>query len=215
MNSHRPRFRQRGVALAVALILLVVLTLLALSGIRLSTMELRMALNDELRVAAFEQAQSMVDTTVRRFTNTPILAPGLTRCAKAITGKCTTATLVLDDAVKTKFGVNDTSVNVNVWIERIPPQNAEPPVNSGFSLSSFDAAYMQVTGLWDQNAAARGAATVREGVAIVYGAAGDITTLAGADPFTRSENPDPPPPPEPEPEPEPEPDCSVGPTPSC
>lgn len=192
MNVAHIRSRQRGVALAVALILLVVLTLLALSGIRLSTMELRMALNDELRVAAFEQAQSMVDTTVRRFTNTPILAPGITRCVKTITDKCTAAgSLTLSDDVKEKFGVNDNSVNVNVWIERIPPQNAEPPVNSGFSLSSFDAAYMQVTGLWDQNAVGKGAATVREGVAIVYGSAGDITTTAGADEFSQSETPEP------------------------
>lgn len=205
MNARRPRSRQNGVALAIALILLVVLTLLALSGIRLSTMELRMAMNDELRVAAFEQAQSMVDTTVRRFTNTPILAPGLTRCARVITGKCTTDTLQLSNDVKLQYGVNDTAVNVNVWIERIPPQNAEPPVNSGFSLSSFDAAYMQVTGLWDQNAVGKGAATVREGVAIVYGSAGDITTTAGADEFTQSETPEPPP----------APDCTATTPPSC
>jgi hypothetical protein len=191
MNTARLPSRQRGVALAVALILLVVLTLLALSGIRLSTMELRMAMNDELRVAAFEQAQSMVDTTVRRFTNTPILAPGVTRCVKTVTDKCTNAgSLFLSDDVKAKFGVNDNTLAVNVWIERIPPQNAEPPVNSGFSLSSFDAAYMQVTGLWDQNAIGRGAATVREGVAIVYGSAGDTTTTASTDEFTQDEAPE-------------------------
>jgi hypothetical protein len=193
MPASRLPARQRGIALAVALILLVVLTLLALSGIRLSTMELRMALNDELRVAAFEQAQSMVDGTVRRFTNTPILAPGVTRCAKVIPDKCTTATLVLPtsgDAYGLDAQVADTSVDVNVLIERIPPQNAEPPVNSGFSLSSFDAAYMQVAGLWDKNAAGLGSAIVREGIAIVYGSAGDITTTSGADTFNRSEDPD-------------------------
>lgn len=194
MSMSRTPNRQRGVALAVALILLVVLTLLALSGIRLSTMELRMALNDELRVAAFEQAQSLVDGTVRTFSNTPILAPGITRCVNTIPDKCTTAnSLTLSDTIKTKFGVNDTSVSVNVLIERIPPQNAEPPINSGFSLSSFDAAYMQVSGLWDKNAVGLGNAIVREGIAIVYGSAGDITTTPGADPFTRSENPDAPP----------------------
>lgn len=204
MRHSRLPARQRGVALAVALILLVVLTLLALSGIRLSTMELRMALNDELRVAAFEQAQSMVDGTVRTFNNTPILAPGLTRCAKAIPDKCTTATLVLPNS-GSAYGLDDqvadTSVDVNVLIERIPPQNAEPPVNSGFSLSSFDAAYMQISGMWDKNAAGLGSAIVREGIAIVYGAAGDITTTAGADPFSRSENPDAAPAPEAEPDP--------------
>lgn len=179
---------QRGVALAVALILLVVLTLLALSGIRLSTMELRMALNDELRVAAFEQAQSYVDGTVRKFTNTPILAPGITRCAKAIPDKCSNAALQMPYQQMTDE-VASSSWNVNVLIERIPPQNAEPPINSGFSLSSFDAAYMQVAGMWDKNAVGMGSAMVREGIAIVYGSAGDITTTAGADEFGQSENP--------------------------
>ena len=81
-----PRFKsQRGVALAVALILLVVLTLLALSGVRLSTMELRMSLNDELRVTAYEQAQSLVDVTIRQFSNTPVLSPGTVICARDCT----------------------------------------------------------------------------------------------------------------------------------
>jgi hypothetical protein len=191
MNPPRFVSRQRGVALAVALILLVVLTLLALSGIRLSAMELRMALNDELRIASFEQAQSMVDTTVRRFTNTPILAPGVTRCYKTVTDICSNAgTLFLSADVREQFDLDDTDVNVNVWIERIPPQNAEPPVNSGYSISSFDAAYMQVTGLWDQNALGRGASTVREGVAVVYGSAGDTTTTARTDEFNQSEAPE-------------------------
>jgi hypothetical protein len=199
---------QSGVALAVALILLVVLTLLALSGIRLSAMELRMSLNDQLRVAAFEQAQSYVDGTVRRFSNTPILAPGLTRCAKVISGKCTTATLVLPTELQSD--VASTDWDVNVLIERIPPQNAEPPVNSGYDLNTFDAAYMQVSGLWNKNAVSEGSAIVREGIAIVYGLPSDIVTLPDGSTFTRSEDPDAA---APQPEPEPEPDC--GPSESC
>lgn len=178
-HSHRP---QRGVALAVALILLVVLTLLALSGVRLSTMELRMALNDELRIGAFEQAQSLVDGTVRKFSNTPILAPGITRCARNISGVCAGTTLSLPAALAAD--VANSSVNVNVLIQRIPPQNAEPPVGTGFSLTSFDAAYMQVTGLWDKNSQGLGMAQVNEGIAVVYGAAGDITVTSGSDEFS-------------------------------
>jgi hypothetical protein len=175
------RFTQHGIALAVALILLVVLTLLALSGVRLSSMELRMALNDELRISAFEQAQSLVDGTVRKFSNTPILAPGLKRCARTISGVCSDASLVLPADLKAQ--VDDTTVNVNVMIQRIPPQNAEPPVGTGFSLAAFDAAYMQVSGMWDKNALGLGSARVNEGIAIVYGAAGDITTTSGQDQF--------------------------------
>lgn len=172
---------QRGVALAVALILLVVLTLLALSGVRLSTMELRMALNDELRIDAFEQAQSLVDGTVRVFSNTPILAPGLVRCARNVTGVCTGTTLSLPASLASD--VANSSVDVNVFIQRVPPQNAEPPVGTGFSLTSFDAAYMQVTGQWDKNSQGLGMARINEGIAVVYGAAGDITVTSGQDEF--------------------------------
>lgn len=182
-TPHKLPSLQRGIALAVALILLVVLTLLALSGVRLSTMELRMSLNDELRVGAFEQAQSLVDGTVRIFSNTPILGPGITRCARAISGVCSTAQATLALPARYTADVANTDVNVNVLIQRIPPQNAEPPVGTGFSLSSFDAAYMQVSGEWDKNSQGLGRAQVSEGIAIVYGAAGDITTTSGTDEF--------------------------------
>lgn len=189
MKPFRRIHAQRGVALAVALILLVVLTLLALSGVRLSTMELRMALSDEMRVNAFEQAQSLVDGTVRRFSNTPILAPGIVRCAKTPAdtdgdgdNEACAASIVLPTAFQSDLG--NANVDVNVLIRRIAPQNAEPPVGTGFSLTSFDAAYMQVSGLWDKNTEGRGRAMVNEGIAIVYGSAGDITLGGSQDEFS-------------------------------
>ena len=171
--------QQRGVALAVALILLLVITMLALSGVRLSTMELRMSLNDELRVNAIEQSQSLVDGAIRRFANTPILAPGVTLCARTVSGVCTDTRVVLPAAFADELAGNQ----VNVLIQRIPPQNAEPPVGTGFSLTSFDAAYIQVSGLYDKNSLGLGAARVNEGIAVVYGAAGDITTTSASDEF--------------------------------
>lgn len=167
---------QRGVALPVALILLVVITLLALSGIRLSTMELRMALNDELRINSFEQAQSVVDSTVRNFNNTPILADNVTICARAAPPLCTDVSVTLPP------GVYDTELAkewINVIIRGIPPLNAEPPVGTGYSLANFDAAYLQVTGIYDRNLDGLGRTTINEGIAVVYGQAGEITTQTG------------------------------------
>lgn len=173
--------RQRGVALAVALILLVVLTLLALSGVRLSSMELRMALNDELRVASFENAQSMVDTTIRSFNNTPVLAAGVVLCAAA-GGDCTTVRPSLTTTLSSEptYAALFANGYVNVVIRSIPPLNADPPVGTGYSLDKFDAAYLRVEGVYDQNALGLGQAQVNEGVAIVYGSAGEITTVSGA-----------------------------------
>lgn len=191
MNRLRPSpARQRGVALAVALILLVVLTLLALSGVRLSSMELRMSLNDQLRVASFENAQSMVDTTIRSFNNTPVLAAGVVLCARDNTstgGDCSTVRNSLTTTLSGNTTYADLFNNgyINVVIRSIPPLNADPPVGTGYSLDKFDAAYLRVEGVYDQNALGLGQAQVNEGVAIVYGSGGEITTKTGSDAGTQ------------------------------
>lgn len=181
------RHSEHGVALAVALIMLVILTLLALSGVRLSTMELRMSLNDELRVAAYEQAQSLVDVSIRQFSNTPVLSPGTIICARDHPG-CTgsdVGRVKLPDSYGDP-GTAGTDLGddlVNVIIQGIPPLQAEPPVGTGFSIAVFDAAFLQVTGQYDKNSLGLGASTINEGIAIVYGSAGDTPTVQRQDEF--------------------------------
>lgn len=189
MNARLPS-SQRGIALAVALILLVVLTLLALSGVRLSSAELRMSLNDELRVTAYQQAQSLVDVAVRQFSNTPVLSPDAVICARSITG-CTgtNVRVTLPSSIYGSTGTSGTDLGdgrVNVIIRGIPPLQAEPPVGTGFSLAVFDASYLQVTGQWNKNALGLGASTVNEGIAVVYGSAGDSPTTTRQDEFAGS-----------------------------
>lgn len=53
--------RQRGAALVVGLILLVVLTILAVSGVFTSTMELRMVRNTQSQERAFQAAEVAVE----------------------------------------------------------------------------------------------------------------------------------------------------------
>ena len=57
---------ERGMALAVSLILLMLLSLLALSGARLGAADLRISLAEEQRLLAFEQAQSAIDGALQR-----------------------------------------------------------------------------------------------------------------------------------------------------
>lgn len=58
MNRTHPRpARQQGAALVIGLILLVVLTILAVSGVFTSTMELRMVGNTQLQERAFQSAE--------------------------------------------------------------------------------------------------------------------------------------------------------------
>lgn len=176
MRSHHLPQSQRGVALAVALILLVVLTLLALSGVRLSTMELRMALNDELRVGAYQQAQSLVDVSIRQFSNTPVLTPDTVICAR----DCSNVRVTLPAGYASDLS-ND---YINVTIRGIPPLQAEPPVGTGFSIAVFDASFLQVTGEYDKNTLGLGKATINEGIAVVYGSTGDSPTVQRQDEFS-------------------------------
>lgn len=73
MNQHRPSpHRQRGAALAVALILLIVLTLLGVAAVRTTQTELRLAQNAESRSTARQQAESLISVVLSDDKNTPV-----------------------------------------------------------------------------------------------------------------------------------------------
>ena len=67
---------QRGVALVVSLVLLVVLTLLAVVGMGMSTLEMTMAGNAQHQGHAFEAAEAAVEVEMRRDDIEPLDAPG-------------------------------------------------------------------------------------------------------------------------------------------
>jgi type IV pilus assembly protein PilX len=59
------RNRQTGAALVVGLILLLVLTLLAISGMNTATLELQMAGNNQFSQSAFQAAESGIEATMQ------------------------------------------------------------------------------------------------------------------------------------------------------
>lgn len=74
-----PRYSQRGAALAVGLILLLVLTILAISGMSTATLELRMAGNKQFQERAFEAADVGIERAMNSGvynTSIPTLCPG-------------------------------------------------------------------------------------------------------------------------------------------
>ena len=70
MQTHRS---QQGAVLFTALIFLIVTTVIALASIRSGVLELRMSLNDEVRIDAFEQAQSLTDWVAATPSSTPVV----------------------------------------------------------------------------------------------------------------------------------------------
>jgi Tfp pilus assembly protein PilX len=72
INSHQ----QRGTVLVVGLIMMMVLTILAISTMRTSTLEVVMAANTQYRETAFQLSQAGLRDTLERVRN-GTLAPGL------------------------------------------------------------------------------------------------------------------------------------------
>ena len=71
--------RQRGAALAVGLILLLVLTVLAITGMSTATLELRMAGNKQFQERAFEAAEVGIERAINSGlynTGVPTTCPG-------------------------------------------------------------------------------------------------------------------------------------------
>lgn len=77
MNS--PHTSQHGFALLVALIFLVILTLLSVTAMRTSTMELNMATNEQEQRLGFDSAQSAIDAVLASNQLT-VTSPGAVYC---------------------------------------------------------------------------------------------------------------------------------------
>jgi len=75
---HAPH-REQGVALLMALMFLVIITLISLSSMRTSTLELKMAANEQLRVEAVQSAQSAIDQIIN-VDNFPVVTEDYTVC---------------------------------------------------------------------------------------------------------------------------------------
>lgn len=101
--SRRPH-AQRGAALAVALVLLVVLTLLGIAAVRATQTELRLAQNAESRVSAQQRAESLLNVVLVDDTYVPVnenpnerfcRLPNPASRAHAAQFSCATATVTL------------------------------------------------------------------------------------------------------------------------
>ena len=158
---------QRGVALVISLILLVVITMIALTTIRFSTQELNFASNDTLKVEAFESAQSLVDATIATPANTPVVG----QCAPVPYTVCLPgqtcngqSTLALAD------GWLDSEIaagNVTIQVQRVCPNLGPPPRGFGTSVVLFSAANFSVQAMYNMSSQGQGRTGINEGVIVL------------------------------------------------
>src|SRR5690606_1856014 len=63
-TQHRPVGRQRGATLVVGLVLLLVLTVLGVSGMNMATLEITMSSNSQFQQDAFQAAETGIDVPI-------------------------------------------------------------------------------------------------------------------------------------------------------
>lgn len=155
MKIQRLRFSQSGASLIISLIMLVVITLLALSAINSSTINLRIAGNMQAR----DEARSAAQQAIEQFLSTPV----------NFTAPPTAVTAVNIDI--NKDGTNDYAVSI------APPKcrraAVQQPARSTQCASGVKSGLYCWDTLWDVEATATSAKTgvsqvVTQGVAFTF-----------------------------------------------
>ena len=134
------RHQQRGAALVIGLILLLVLTLLAVSGMNSASLEFIMAGNEQYRANAFEAAETGIEQSISLgvFNPSAVAQP-----------------------------LNGANTATDLWTSTVTPQlNGAPlPAIWGFSWNSFSSYHFEVQ---STGTSTRGAQAVNvQGVAVI------------------------------------------------
>lgn len=156
--------RQGGVALAIALIFLVVITLVGLVAMRSSVVELRLAQNTQFEIEATQKAQAVIDAVVAEAENFSVgLQPGESSCYNSGSDAPTDC----DQSGKPDLlnqGKPLFQTGVYVEVRRLPPARVPLPAPTLTSLDKFSAASFAVRGQYNQAEAGLGAADIEQGV---------------------------------------------------
>lgn len=145
-----------GAALVTVLLLLVAITLVALSSLRSSALELRMAGNEQERMEAFQTAQAAVDRIFAGAAGLPLAGgPGYTLCTANLSG-CDAPSLRLAGP---PFSPTADAVRVT----RLAPAALPPPRGLESSADRFAVASFRLDGRHDGSTAGGGRAEVHQG----------------------------------------------------
>jgi Tfp pilus assembly protein PilX len=154
---------QEGSVLLPSLIFLLILTLAATTTMRTSTMELRMAGNEQQRVETFELTQSIVDEVVGNPNNIRVSGNlGYVNCTPGVSG-CNAN----DVAINTNLVPTARAGNVAVLVERLAPALSAPPRGINTSADAFSAARFEVDTTYDGRAENEGRVGIVQGVLVL------------------------------------------------
>lgn len=158
-HSHR----QQGIALVIALIMLIVITLIGLSAARFTSIESRIASNDQTHVETIESVQSILDATLSDANNTVILgADGSTNCTPTLT--CNANTITLAGGIF----ASEVAAGKATSAVTLVSSNAPVPRGLGYSVDCFSAASFSASATYDRASEGRGKSTTNQGVVVIY-----------------------------------------------
>ena len=140
--------KQSGAALLVALSFLIVITLISLTAMRSTTTELRLANNNEERVAAEQIAQSAIDTVLSNPDNF------------IVTG-------VEDTQYSVTLNTNEISEFLQASVSLKEGATTNPPRGLGVSAEKFQGTLFHVNGNYNNVNAGRGQAAIGQGVVML------------------------------------------------
>lgn len=151
---------QKGATLIVALIMMFGITLLAITSMRTSSIQMIMSGNDAETSMALERAQSIVDVVMENDKNFITgVSIGETNCTSNISGCTDNAVLVSGSLF-----VSTVSTGISAKIKRLGPDNVPLPRGIETSAVAYDAAIFSVSGNYDETSLGRGKASVTQGV---------------------------------------------------
>ncbi len=154
---------QHGSVLLPALVFLLILTLAATTTMRTSTLELRMAGNEQQRVETFELTQSIVDEVVGNPDNIRVSGNiGYVNCTPGVSGCNANDIVVNSDLLPTSKATNAT-----VMVERLAPALSAPPRGINTSSDAFSAARFEVDTTYDGTLMSEGKVGLVQGVLVL------------------------------------------------
>lgn len=153
--------KQRGVALAICLIMLLLLTIIGITAMRSSIFEMRMARNEESRIRAFERAQSIIDSVISNVSNLQGAEIGDTYCTSNMSGCTNTGVALSSDLTAGVYGSRSRAkVTFSSCLDDVPRR-------LNVSEDEFDSANFMVESEYNAIADQQGRSAIAQGILMI------------------------------------------------
>lgn len=147
----------KGTALITSLVLLMALTMVSLSAVQSTSVQLQISGNDEATVEAYQYAQSVVDAVIEQPSNFVVgTGAGFTLCAVAESG-CDQVSIPLTSTMFSSV------TGLQAKVEHLKTSAAPRMGANASSATAFDGAYFTIAGRYNETANNRGLSNVVQG----------------------------------------------------